>query len=110
MAIIDLSIVPIGTASTGVSAYVSAIHDMLAEETDIRYTLTPMSTIIEGDLDRILAVVRKLHEVPFQMGALRAYTTLKIDDRRDRTATLQSKTASVEIKLKQRIKKSADIE
>ncbi len=102
MAIIDLSIVPIGTASTGVSAYVAAVHKVLAGEPGIRYTLTPMSTIIEGDLDRILAVVRKLHEVPFQMGALRVYTTLKIDDRRDRPATLESKTASVEEKLSRR--------
>jgi uncharacterized protein (TIGR00106 family) len=104
MAIIDLSIVPIGTASTGVSAYVAAIHDVLAEEEGIRYTLTPMSTVIEGDLDKLLAVARKLHEVPFRQGALRVYTTLKIDDRRDSVSTLESKTASVREKLKKQAK------
>ena len=83
MAIIELSVVPVGTATTSVSNYVSAIHDILIAEENIRYVLTPMSTVIEGDLEMLWPILHKLHEVPFQKGAQRVYTTLKVDDRRD---------------------------
>jgi uncharacterized protein YqgV (UPF0045/DUF77 family) len=33
--------------------------------------------------------------VPFEKGAGRVYTTIKIDDRRDKTATMESKLLSV---------------
>jgi len=61
-----------------------------------------MSTVIEGDLEIVLPLVRKLHEEPFRNGALRVYTTLKIDDRRDREATMEQKMASVREKMKSR--------
>jgi uncharacterized protein (TIGR00106 family) len=95
MAIIELSVVPVGTATTSVSNYISAIHDVLIDEENIRYVLTPMSTVIEGELDMLWPVLRKLHEVPFQKGAQRVYTILKVDDRRDQHATMDQKIASV---------------
>lgn len=99
MAIIELSVVPVGTGSTSVSAYVAAIHTLLASEEKIRYVLTPMSTVVEGELDRLWPLLRRLHEVPFEHGALRVYTTLKVDDRRDRAATMDDKLSSVHKKL-----------
>lgn len=98
MAIVELSVVPIGTATTSVSEYVAAVHDVLAMEQDVRFTLTPMSTVIEGELDRLWPLLRKLHEVPFANGAQRVYTTLKVDDRRDRKATMEGKLISVQQK------------
>ncbi|EEG76330.1 MTH1187 family thiamine-binding protein [Dethiobacter alkaliphilus] len=95
MAIIEISIVPLGTATTSVSEFVAAVHDVLAGQEKIRYQLTPMSTIIEGELDTLWPLLRKLHEVPFEHGALRVYTTLKIDDRRDKSATMDDKIISV---------------
>jgi uncharacterized protein (TIGR00106 family) len=100
MAIVEISIVPIGTASTGVSDYVAAVQVALAKEKGITYMLTPMSTVIEGELDNVFAVIRKLHEVPFENGALRVYTTLKIDDRRDCNPTMEGKMASVRNKVR----------
>lgn len=98
MAIVELSVVPIGTNSTSVSEYVANIHNLLALEQDVRFTLTPMSTVIEGELDKLWPLLRKLHEVPFASGAQRVYTTLKVDDRRDRKATMQDKLISVQQK------------
>jgi uncharacterized protein YqgV (UPF0045/DUF77 family) len=40
-----------------------------------------------------------MHEVPFKKGAPRVLTTLKIDDRRDKKATLEAKKRAVENKL-----------
>ena len=70
------------------------------EETGIRYTLTPMGTVLEGSLEEVLEVVRLLHRVPFNKGAQRVSTRLAIDERRDKDATAAGKVASVEKRLK----------
>ncbi len=62
--------------------------------------MTPMGTVLEGDLDVILEMVRKMHEVPFDKGAMRVSTLIKIDDRRDKESTMEQKIDSVEKKLK----------
>lgn len=99
MAIVEVTIVPLGTGDTSVSKYVAKCHEVLKKEEGIKYTLTPMSTIIEGDLDKILAIIRKMHEVPFNEGAKRVSTQIKIDDRRDKLSTMEKKIKSVEEKL-----------
>jgi len=99
MAVCSVSVVPVGTGSTSVSAYVARCHEILAETEGIKYRLTPMSTVIEGDLGTILAAVARLHEVPFEKGAMRVLTTMTIDDRRDRDLTMEGKISSVEEKL-----------
>lgn len=97
MAIAQVTIVPIGTGSTSLSGYVAKLYQVLEQEgSSVRYELTPMSTMIEGDLDAILRVVRLMHEAPFQDGALRVSTTLTIDDRRDKQASMQQKMESVQ--------------
>lgn len=95
MAIAEVVIVPLGTESTSLSEYVAACEDVLKKEKDIRYQLTPMGTVIEGDIDDIVAAVMKMHEVPFEKGAMRVSTTIRIDDRRDKVATMEQKVVSV---------------
>lgn len=99
MAIVEVTITPLGTDSTSVSKYVAACHQVLVEENNINYQLTPMGTIIEGDLDTILQLVRKMHEMPFSQGVQRVGTHIKIDDRRDRPTSMQHKIRSVQDKL-----------
>lgn len=100
MAIVEVTISPIGTGTTGLSQYVAACHEVLRQATDLNWQLTPMSTIIEGDLDRVLQVIREMHEVPFARGALRVSTSIRIDDRRDCSASMARKVQSVEDKLR----------
>jgi uncharacterized protein (TIGR00106 family) len=99
MAIAFLTITPLGTGTTSVSPYVAGVERIL-QGTKLTSQLTAMGTIIEGDLDEILAVVRRMHEHPFTMGAVRVSTLLKIDDRRDKEHTIDSKMRSVEEKLR----------
>jgi uncharacterized protein (TIGR00106 family) len=98
MAIVEVAIVPIGTGSTGLSSHVAQCIQTLKQE-DVKYELHPMGTIIEGDLDKVLAVIRKMHEVPFKQGVSRVITTIEIDDRRDKEATAQGKIEAVLSKL-----------
>jgi uncharacterized protein (TIGR00106 family) len=100
MAIVETSIAPLGTGSTSISRYVADCHSILQGETRIKYQLTPMGTILEGNLDIILEVIRNMHEVPFRRGALRVSTLIKIDDRRDKEATMEQKVKAVAEKLK----------
>ena len=99
MAVVETTIVPLGTGSTSVSQYVADCHKVLQEEKRVKYQLTPMGTIIEGDLDVILEVIRKMHEVPFENGAMRVSTSIKIDDRRDKKGSIDQKLNSVKEKL-----------
>jgi uncharacterized protein (TIGR00106 family) len=98
MAIVEVSVVPIGTAKTSVSEYVAGAVTII-KDSGMKYKLTPMGTIIEGDLKEVLSVIEKMHETPFQKNAERVYTTIKIDDRRDVMAKMDNKGKSVIEKL-----------
>jgi uncharacterized protein (TIGR00106 family) len=65
----------------------------------IRYEIGAMGTLVEGEVDRSLQVARELHELPFGRGAIRIYTVIKLDDRRDKPSTIESKLDSVREKI-----------
>jgi len=99
MAIAEISVVPLGTKTPSVSRYVARAVRVLEREKDIKYELTAMGTVIEGDLDKILAVVKKMHEETFGDGVARVLTTIKIDDRRDKPQSMKAKVNSLKNKL-----------
>lgn len=99
MAVVEVTIAPLGTGTPSVSQFVAGCHRVLAKAGDVKYQLTPMSTIIEGDLDRILEVIRQMHESPFAAGAQRVSTSIRIDDRRDKELTMAGKVKAVIDKL-----------
>ncbi|HXZ30317.1 MAG TPA: MTH1187 family thiamine-binding protein [Dehalococcoidia bacterium] len=99
MAIAEISVVPLGTKTPSVSQYVARAVKVLEREKDIKYEITAMGTIVEGDLDRILAVVKKMHEGTFGEGVARVLTTVRIDDRRDKVQGMKEKVDSLEKKL-----------
>ncbi|MCK4863370.1 MAG: MTH1187 family thiamine-binding protein [Dehalococcoidales bacterium] len=99
MAIIDISVVPVGTQSPSVSRYVAGAVRILKNEPGIKYELTPMNTIIEGDLEKLMALAQRMHESAFDAGVERVVTTLRIDDRRDKPLTMNGKMESVKKKL-----------
>jgi uncharacterized protein (TIGR00106 family) len=100
MAIVDITVIPVGTGTPSVSEYVAEIQKVLQQyEGEIKYQLTPMSTLIEGDLTLLLKIVQELHEVPFKKGLQRVCTNIRIDDRRDKENTMERKLQSVQEKL-----------
>jgi uncharacterized protein (TIGR00106 family) len=98
MAVVFVTITPLGTATPSVSRYVAGVEKVL-RASGLKHELTAMGTIIEGDVDAVLAVVREMHEHPFGEGALRVSTSIRIDDRRDKEHTIAGKMASVRQKL-----------
>ena len=101
MAILEISVVPIGTGDTSLSAYVADCLRIL-KKAKVRYELSSMGTNIEGDLKDLFEIALKMHRVPFKKGAQRVVTTLKIDDRRDKKGTLEGKKKAVKNKLRVR--------
>ncbi|WP_026558760.1 MTH1187 family thiamine-binding protein [Bacillus sp. J37] len=99
MAIVDVTVIPVGTTTPSVSEYVADIQHILKkyeEEGKIKYKLTPMNTIIEGELPILFQVISAIHEAPFQKGIQRVATNIRIDDRRDKKTTMEGKLESVE--------------
>ena len=99
MTVVQLSIVPVGTKTPSMSSYVAKAIKILQDRKDVAYQLTPMGTIFEGDLDMVLNVVKQMHESCFDEEVQRVVTTIVIDDRRDKPATMESKVNSVRSKL-----------
>ncbi len=91
--IAEISVVPIGTGETGVGDYIHDVIDKLKDEATVKFEVNPMGTVLEGELEDVLKVIRHLHEVPFTDGAKRVLTDIKIDDRRDKTESMERKVA-----------------
>jgi uncharacterized protein (TIGR00106 family) len=98
MAVVEISVVPIGLQTTSMSTYVAQAVKVL-KESNLRYEMTAMGTIISGDLDEIWAVLKRMHESCFQLNAPRVLTQIKIDDRRDKAGSPEQKVRSVMEKL-----------
>jgi uncharacterized protein (TIGR00106 family) len=100
MATADLSVVVLGRAQVGTSDYIAEIQRRLQQQERVRFRMHAMGTSLEGSVADILAVVAELHDVPFEQGAPRVYTVLKLDERRDRPGqTLDDKVRAVEDRL-----------
>ena len=95
MIIAQLSIAPLGVG-TSVSTYVKIVLDTLKKE-HVTFHTNPMATVIEIDnLPALFTVVQKAHNAVAAAGAQRIITELKIDDRRDKNATMTSKLSAVQ--------------
>jgi uncharacterized protein (TIGR00106 family) len=101
MAMIDISVVPVGTGSPSVSRFVAGAVGILKNEPGIKYELTPMNTVIEGDLTQLLSLAQRMHQSAFEAGAVRVVTTMRIDERHDKPLTMAGKIKAVKEKLGQ---------
>ena len=99
MAMLDISVAPIGTGGPSVSEYVAGAVRILKNEPGINYELTAMNTVIEGDLEHLLSLVKRMHDSVFNSGIQRVVTTVRIDERRDKPLTIEGKKEAVRKKL-----------
>ncbi len=96
MIIAQLSIGPIGEG-TSVSKYVRTAIKKL-DEMGVCYELGAMSTTIEAkNIDELFDAVKEAHLAVINAGAKRIITDLKIDDRRDKEASIETKLKAVKL-------------
>jgi uncharacterized protein (TIGR00106 family) len=100
--LVEFSVVPIG-AGVSVSPHVARVLKIVAES-GLPYKANPMGTVLEGEWDRVMAVIGKCH-AEVMKDAERAITSIKIDDRKGKEQRLDKKLESVEQKLGMKLKR-----
>ncbi len=93
----EISIVPIGTGSTGISKEVAAAFDAIRKTKDIKTTkLTAMGTQVEAnDMRAILNAIEAAHQAVKLTGAKRIISSIRIAERLDASKTLEDEVGSV---------------
>ena len=93
--IAEVTFSPLGTATPSLSRYVVAALAALKDNPKVEYKLNAMGTVLEGERADIIEAVEAMNEAIFAAGALRVGTTLKIDERRDKLASMDHKVDTV---------------
>lgn len=92
--IAQLSVYPIGEG-TSLGRFVKK-GVAIIEKSGFIYEVGGMSTSVEvPDLDALFELVKEIHAAHVAEGARRLVIDLKVDDRRDKKATIETKKASV---------------
>jgi uncharacterized protein (TIGR00106 family) len=94
--LVEFSIVPLGKGAS-VSPAVARVLRIVAES-GISYKANPMGTVIEGEWDKVMDLVKQCHQEVMK-DADRAVTSIKIDDRKGKGERMEKKLGSVEEKL-----------
>lgn len=94
MALLQITVIPLGTGNISVGEYVASIMDFLGRE-GVSCVLHDMGTTLEGKAADLFALAARIHELPFENGVKRVVTQIVIDDRRDKDVSLGDKEASV---------------
>ena len=96
MAVVEVSIVPLGSRSPSVSKYVKKALGVLKKE-KIKFSPTAMGTILEDkSLSKILRVIAKMHNVVLDGKEVkRVVTSIKIDERIDKELSIEGKLKAI---------------
>jgi uncharacterized protein (TIGR00106 family) len=100
--LVEFSVVPVGTG-VSVSPQIARALKIVAES-GLPYKANPMGTVLEGEWDKVMGVIKKCH-AEVMKDAERAITSITIDDRKGKEERLDKKVESVEQKLGMNLKK-----
>ncbi len=98
----EFSVVPLDKG-VSLSDYVSKVLD-LVDQSGLEYQLPPMGTIVEGDWDEVMNLIKKCHHT-MREHSDRVETKIIIDDRVGAKNRITGKIESVEKKLGKKLKK-----
>lgn len=101
MVLLEFSMSPLGKGES-VGKYVSRSLDII-DKSGVAYRLNPMGTVLEGDWDEVFGVVRQCFQ-RMRKDCNRISCTIKVDYRKGHAGRLAAKTASVERRLKRKLK------
>ena len=101
MVLLEFSMSPIDKGES-VSGYVSRSHGIISDS-GVHYSLNPMGTVLEGEWDEVMGVVKQCYE-KMRSDCKRITCSIKIDYRAGKKDRLESKMASVEKKLGKKLR------
>ena len=92
----EFSVVPLG-AGASISPRVARVLRIILDS-GFPYKANPMGTVIEGEWDAVMALVKRCHDEAMK-DAARVITTVRIDDHPGSGPRIERKLESVEEKL-----------
>ena len=96
MAVAEISIEPLGTNTPSVGDLVTASVQALKKEPHLKFDVTAMGTVVEGDTQRIFEAARRMQEACFQAGAQRVILSIRLDERHDKPTSMEQMEREVE--------------
>jgi uncharacterized protein (TIGR00106 family) len=100
--LVQFSIVPLGKGES-VSEQIAKVLKIV-DESGLPYRLTPMGTVVEGEWDAVMSLIRTCHQEVLK-AIPRLITTITIDDRPGKPDRITEKIRSVEAKLGREVRK-----
>lgn len=100
--LVEFSIVPVGVGSSIGDSIAKVLG--IVDESGMPYKATAMGTIVEGEWNEVMGLIKKCHSAVMKDGE-RAITSISIDDRKGKPNRLELKLASVEKRLGRKLKK-----
>jgi len=94
--LLEFSMFPLGKGES-VGEYVARSLDII-DRSGLDYRLNAMGTVVEGEIDELMSLVRQCYEQMIQ-DCDRVSCTMKFDWRRGATGRLTTKVTSVEARL-----------
>ena len=102
MLLAEFSIWPMDKGES-VGEYVARCLDVI-DRSGLPYKLGPLGTCVEGEVDQVLGLIKRCHEV-LLADSNRVVCTVKMDYRKGHTGRLDMKVKSVEERLGRTLKK-----
>lgn len=100
--LVEFSIIPIGIGSSIGEQLASVLR--IVDESGLPYKVNPMGTVVEGEWDEVLRLIKKCHKTVMKEGE-RVLTTISIDDRKGKPNRIDEKVKSIERRLGRTLKK-----
>lgn len=94
MAILEISVLPIGTNNASIGSFIAESCKTLKTK-GITFEVTPTSTIVQGSLPQLMEIAEEMHAAPFKLGAQRVITNIMIDERTDKQDDMDGKVEEV---------------
>ncbi|HBH60444.1 MAG TPA: hypothetical protein DDX85_01615 [Nitrospiraceae bacterium] len=100
--LVEFSIIPMGKG-VGIGKEIAKVLNII-DKSGLPYKVNPMGTVVEGDWDEVMALIKKCHETALR-GGKRVVTSIKIDDRKKHCNMIEEKVKSLEHRLHKSLNK-----
>lgn len=98
----EFSIIPIGTGSS-IGDQIARVLKIV-DASGLPYRINPMGTVVEGEWDDIMQLIRNCHETVLKTGE-RVVTSISIDDRKGKANRIEEKIKSIERRIGKSLRK-----
>jgi len=96
MLMVEVSMFPVDKGES-LSAYVGRVLSII-DTSGLAYRINPMGTVIEGEWDKVMGVIKKCHAA-LEKDCSRISTSIKIDYRKGKKRRMDAKIESINQKI-----------